>query len=375
MIGAEAHRSLLDRVRSRQNRLVADPAFRARAAASPLTRWIARRQARKLFDLAAGFVYSQVLAACVELRLFERLRDGPADRPGLAAATGVPAGALGSLLDAAVALDLLQARLGDRVALGPLGAAMIDNPAVTAMVEHHAVLYRDLADPVALLRSPRGSAGLAGYWPYAGADDPAAIPSEKVSAYTRLMAASQPLVTEDVLDALDGGRYRHLLDLGGGDGTFALAAARRFPGLAVTVVDLPAVAERARARFDAAGLGARGRAIGADFRRDRLPAGADLATLVRVLHDHDDDDVRALLANLHAALAPGATVAVAEPLAGTPGAETVGAYFALYLLAMGRGRPRSAADIARLLGEAGFRGARAVGMRMPLQTGLVVARR
>jgi len=375
MIGAEAHRSLLDRVCSRRNSYVADPRFRAWAAASPLTRWVARRQARKLFDLAAGFVYSQVLAACVELRLFDRLRDGPVDRPSLAIAAGVPVETLRSLLDAAVALDLLRAEAGDRYALGSLGAAMIDNPAVTAMVEHHAVLYRDLADPVALLRSPRGSAGLAGYWPYAGAQDPALIPGEKVSAYTRLMASSQPLVTEDVLDALGIDRFRRLMDLGGGDGTFALAAARRSPALEVTVVDLPAVAERAQARFEAAGLGARGRALGADFRRDPLPGGADVATLVRVLHDHDDGDVRALLANLHAALAPGATVAVAEPLAATPGAEPVGAYFALYLLAMGRGRPRNAAEIARLLGEAGFRDARAVATRMPLQTGLVLATR
>lgn len=375
MIGAEAHRSLLDRVRSRRDGYVADPGFRAWAASSPFTRWVARRQARKLFDLAAGFVYSQVLAACVELRLFDRLRGGPVDRTSLAASAGVPTEALRSLLDAAIALDLVRTLPGDRYALGSLGAAMVDNPAVTAMVEHHAVLYRDLADPVALLRSPRGSAGLAGYWPYAGARDPAAIPAEQVSAYTRLMALSQPLVTEDVLDALDPGRYRRLMDLGGGDGTFALAAARRAPALEVTVVDLPAVAERARSRFEAAGLGTRARAIGADFRRDPLPAGADLATLVRVLHDHDDEDARALLANLHAALAPGATVAVAEPMAGTPGAETVGAYFSLYLLAMGRGRPRSAAEIARLLGDAGFRGARRIATPMPLQAGLVVARR
>lgn len=190
MIGAEAHRSLLDRLRSRRNSYVSDPRFRAWAARSPLTRWVARRQARKLFDLAAGFVYSQVLAACVELRLFDRLRDGPRDRATLATSTGVPRETLRSLLDAAVALDLLRAEAGDRYALGSLGAAMIDNPAVTAMVEHHAVLYRDLADPVALLRAPRGSAALAGYWPYAGASDPAAIPADKVSAYTRLMASS-----------------------------------------------------------------------------------------------------------------------------------------------------------------------------------------
>ncbi len=35
---------------------------------------IARAARQALFDLCAGFVYSQVLLACVRLRLFERLR-------------------------------------------------------------------------------------------------------------------------------------------------------------------------------------------------------------------------------------------------------------------------------------------------------------
>ena len=50
-----------------------------------------------------------------------------------------------------------------------------------------------------------------------------------------------------------------------------------------------------------------------------------------------------LLRAVHAALEPGGTVLIAEPMAGTPGAEPMGdAYFGLYLLAMGHGRVRSA---------------------------------
>ena len=52
------------------NRLQANPRFRRFAAAFPLTRFVARRRARALFDLCAGFVYTQVLTACVRLDLF-----------------------------------------------------------------------------------------------------------------------------------------------------------------------------------------------------------------------------------------------------------------------------------------------------------------
>jgi demethylspheroidene O-methyltransferase len=50
------------------------------------------------------------------------------------------------------------------------------------------------------------------------------------------------------------------------------------------------------------------------------------------------------------------------------------AYFGFYLMAMGRGRPRSAAQLSALMEQAGFQAARVVPTRMPLQTGLLVAR-
>ena len=64
-----------------RNKLIADPRFQRWAAASPLTRFVARRRTRQLFDLCAGFVYSQILLACVRLRLFETLAEGPAPCP------------------------------------------------------------------------------------------------------------------------------------------------------------------------------------------------------------------------------------------------------------------------------------------------------
>ena len=63
----------MDRLWSARDRLMASPRFRHWAAAFPLTRPIARRRSRDLFDLCAGFVYSQVLLACVRLRLFDIL--------------------------------------------------------------------------------------------------------------------------------------------------------------------------------------------------------------------------------------------------------------------------------------------------------------
>ena len=46
---------------------------------------------------------------------------------------------------------------------------------------------------------------------------------------------------------------------------------------------------------------------------------------------------------------------IAEPMAEVPGAERVGnAYFGLYLLAMGRGRPRTQSEISAMMRAAGL---------------------
>ena len=367
---------LQERWHDRRNRWLMDPRFQRSAAAFLPTRPLARREARELFDIVAGFVWSQVLLACVRLGVFERLRDGP-----VAVTDLLPPGMLApqpaaTLLRAAAALELLEPRSGDRWALGRRGAALLGNPGVLAMIEHHAVLYADLVDPVSMLQAPRGSTALARYWPYAAAVEPGGVEAASTAAYTRLMSASQGLVAEEILDAHDFSRHRRVLDVGGGDGTFLRAVARRVPGIDLALFDLPGVAAQATARFAEAGLLSRVTVTPGDFSRDPLPTGADLVTFVRVLHDHDDPRVERLLAAAHAALPPGGTLLIAEPLAGTTGAERMGdAYFGVYLWAMGSGRPRTAEELTGMLQRAGFEPPEERPTRVPLQTRVLISRR
>ena len=316
-------------------------------------------------------MYAQTLSACVSLDLFERLAAGPVPLDALAHATEVPA--LETLVRAAAGLDLLTLRHG-QVSLGPLGAAMVGNAGVVAMIAHHRLLYADLADPVALLRKQRGPTALGTYWAYAGAD-PAALADDDVAPYSVLMAASQPLVAAEILAAYPIGRHARVLDVGGGEGAFLIAAAQAAPGLRGTVFDLPSVAARAAARFTAAGMTGRYDAVGGDVFRDALPPGADLVTLVRVIHDHDDGPALHILKAAHAALPPGGTLLLAEPMAGTRGAGGVGTYFSLYLLAMGSGQPRTRARLHALLQQAGFDTIRHRPTATPLLVSILTARR
>jgi demethylspheroidene O-methyltransferase len=370
----------VDLLHAWRDRLLASPRFQRRAAAFALTRPIARRRARELFDLVAGFAYSQVLLACVQLELFDVLAEGPQAAERLAERLGLEPDAALRLLDAAVALRLAERRRDGRYALGELGATMVGNTGVAAMVQHHAAFYADLADPVALLRAAPAAHrenALARYWSYdAAGTAPAAGADARVATYTALMAASQPLVADEILDAYPLHRHRCLLDVGGGDGRFLTSAAGRAPQLRLMLFDLPAVVAQAPARFSGAGLAQRATVIGGDFLRDALPTGADLITLVRVVHDHDDAAALTLMRAAHAALPPGGVLLLAEPMARTAGAEAMGdAYFGFYLLAMGRGRPRSIATLHAMLTAAGFGAIRQVPTRMPLQTQMLIAER
>lgn len=364
-----------DRWRGWRDGLLASAAFQRWAAAFPLTRPIARKRAAELFDLCAGFVYSQTLAACVQLDLFEGLRAGPCDVATLASRSAMPDDAMVSLCEAASALQLLERRGVARYGLGPLGAALLGNPGIAAMVRHHAALYADLTDPLALLRGRDCERRLARYWPYALDKSAEALTSDSVAPYTALMAASQPMIADVVLAAYPLSGHRCLLDLGGGDGSFLLAAARQAPRLALQLFDLPEVAVIAAERFAAAGLAGRVTISPGNFFDDPLPEGADVISLIRVVHDHDDDAVARLLAKVRTALPANGVLLLGEPMSeAAQGADGVGAYFEIYLRAMGQGRPRSASQLRELLGDAGFSHVRQRRTRIPMIASVIVAK-
>ncbi|HMO07131.1 MAG TPA: methyltransferase [Paracoccaceae bacterium] len=345
-------------------RLLSSRRFQAWAARVPGLRRIVRAEGAAIFDLIQGFVKSQVLMALVELDLLAQLAR-PRAPAELAPAAGLTGDRMAMLLQAGAAAGLLRRRRDGRFVLSSRGAAFQGVPGLPAMVRHHAVLYRDLADPVGFLRGETAP-DLARFWPYvfgaAAAEDPATA-----QRYSRLMEDSQALVAEDTLRLVDLSGVTHLMDVGGGTGAFLRAVAAAHPRLRLTLFDLPAVLSAARLPPAIA------RAPGS-FRDDDLPRGADAISLVRVLYDHSDATVGALLARCHAALPPGGRLIVSEPMSGGDRPDpSTDIYFAFYCAAMQTGRTRSPAEIARLLAAAGFGGIiPRPGMR-PFVTSAVVA--
>ena len=360
------------------------PSFSRWAAGNVFTRWITQRRAQQVFDLMAGFVYSQVLLACVRLRILELVNESPRTLDELAQICQVPASSLQRLINSAVALRLLNLRGQGRYGLGVLGAPVAGHPGIRAMIEHHAVLYHDMQDPVALLRDQVSDGQMAAYWPYSGVDAAENLKAaehrtwqgDKVERYSQLMSASQPFVVDEVLASYDFSQHQCSLDVGGGQGTFVGRLADGFKSLRLQLFDLPQVAALAQASFQAKGFADRATAHGGDFLRDALPVGADLVTLVRVAHDHPDDHVKTILQAIHTALPVGGTLLLAEPMAQNADQKPLGdAYFHFYLLAMGAGRLRTTGELSAMLREAGFSDIELLSNPMPLQTRILTAKK
>lgn len=378
MVAAVDHsflQRLLDGWATWRDRMLSSERFQDWAMRTPIARGIGRRRAAQLFDLCAGFAYTQILTACVRTQLLAFLHVRPRTLGEVAEQIGMPEDSARTLLAGAVALRLVEARTSGRYGLGVLGASVVGNPGVRAMVEHNTLLYEDLRNTTALLRGQVPGTRLQQYWAYAGERAPGALPQADVAPYSELMAVSQPLVAAQVLQHFDFSPYRCLMDVGGGEGAFLQAIGTAVPHLALQLFDLPAVAARARKRLAARGFEARTQCHGGSFLHDPLPDGADLISLVRVVHDHDDDAVVALFDRVRAALPPGGTVLVAEPMSlPGPAARMCDAYLSLYLKAMGQGRARTPDEIIALLHAAGFPHASHLPTSVPMAASLVVAR-
>lgn len=351
----------------RRNSILGSARFQRWASRTPIVGGIVRRRAAAQFDLVAGFVYSQILAVFVELGLIEFLNGHLRSFDEITEFSGIERDATDRLLRAGQSLQLVESPQAGLWTLGEAGAPLSANEGAMAMIRHHHLLYRDLTEPLALLKADRGhQTALSAYWTYASKGDDSA----GAAGYSALMAATQPMVSQQIIEAYDFSVHRRMLDIGGGAGAFAKAIGSVAPGLQLAIFDLPEVISETKKSFA-------GEAIefhSGSFKETPLPEGYDIITLVRILHDHDDEIAQDLLSKIHESLPPRGRLLIVEPMAESAGAERMGdAYFGLYLWAMGSGRPRSAATVKKMLQNAGFSAIKMVPTGLPIITSAIVA--
>ena len=244
-----------------------------------------------IMRIASGFMAAKHLFIASELGIFEALADSPADIEGLAARTGLTARTARISADAMVALELLE-RTGEDYSNSPVTAAFLTGR-TPADLRAFLKFWDRISYPAWASLGEALAAGKPPTQVFDLDDEQQEIVSAGIEAVLAGPANALP-------QAVDLSAQRSLLDVGGGTGSWALAAARVYPDLRATVLDLPVVVEIAGGRIADAGLGGRVDAVSCDVMADALPAGHDTFLVANLVHYWDPEENQALLTRLRA---------------------------------------------------------------------------
>lgn len=261
-----------------------------------------------------GFIMSQVLFVGDELGVFDKLAaNGPSTSTELAAGTTVGSDALERLLLAATGMGLLR-REG---AMYRLRSEMV--PFLKKSSENYVGgsfgHYKDVAYPVFQhLRTgleenrPQWDKVVGSQGSFHDLyKDPVRLERFLASMWWLGYRPAKELVAELSLD-----RFSTVVDLGGGSGSFSIAALEQCPSLEVILFDLPPVEQYLRKHhgpwFDR-GL----RFRGGDFFKDNLPDG-EVYALGYILSDWTTEQSIDLLTKIYEALPDGGMVLILEKL-------------------------------------------------------------
>jgi hypothetical protein len=119
---------------------------------------------------------------------------------------------------------------------------------------------------------------------------------KEMERFAEAMKSNSVNSMRGVLEHCDFTHLRTVVDVGGGLGHLAIALIERYPHLRATVVDMPDVAEMARARLSVPpDIASRLQFVGADM-FDAVPR-SDAYVLKHIIHDWDDERCVRLLRN------------------------------------------------------------------------------
>lgn len=155
---------------------------------------------------------------------------------------------------------------------------------------------------------------------------------------------------------LDLKAVRRLLDLGGGPATYAITFAQVNPELTATVFDLPMPIEIARENIAKNGLTHRVDTLAGNFLQDDIGTGYDFIWVSQILHSHDEEQSRLIIAKAVAALNPGGVLGIQDFYLNPDGASPTGpAMFGVHMLAVTpRGRAYTHTEVAAWMQAAGL---------------------
>ncbi len=137
-------------------------------------------------------------------------------------------------------------------------------------------------------------------------------PGEYTRAFIGAMHVRAVREADEMVQVIDPGATRSLIDVGGGSGSYTVAFLRAVPEITATLFDLPEVIELARERMKEEGLLDRVDLVAGNFYEDEFPGGHDLALLSAIIHQNRHDENEKLYEKVYRSLNPGGRVVISD---------------------------------------------------------------
>jgi hypothetical protein len=301
--------------------------------------------AAELRQLINGYQVSQAIYVAATLGIADLLADGARLSDELAVSTDTHAPSLYRLLRALAGIGLLHEGEDRRFSLTPLGEPLrSDAPqplggwAAFIGREHHWNAWGHLLHSVRTGENAMRHVLGESVWDYRAARP------EEAELFDRAMT-DLTRTSNRALVAYDFGRFRVVVDVGGGRGALLTAILDANPDVRGVLFDQPHVV----AGVD---LGERCEIVAGSF-FDAVPSGGDAYVLKAIVHDWEDEEALQILRVCRAAMSDDATLLVIEVELGAPN-EPEGKLSDLNMLVGPGGRERTRKEYAELFAAAGF---------------------
>jgi 2,7-dihydroxy-5-methyl-1-naphthoate 7-O-methyltransferase len=238
---------------------------------------------------AADLVTPMAIRVAATLRLADHITAGTRTTEALAEAVRADRDVLGRLLDHLVTAGVLSSTGTATYDVTDMGRYLCDGQpeGMRSVLDIEGAIGHAELSLVQLLHTVRtGEPAFPRQYGVAFWDD-LSDNDERAESFDALMGARLAVHAPAVAGGYPWGRLRHLVDVGGGDGSMLITILQAHLDLRGTVIDLPGPVRRAGKAIAAAGLDHRADAVAGSF-FDELPAGADGYLLSSILHNWND---------------------------------------------------------------------------------------
>ncbi len=321
-----------------------------------------------LIALASGHVEARIVQVAVELGIFDALESSPDNAPGIADRLQTDPQATELLLNALVALQLLN-KGTDSFSLTESARRFLlpHSPHyLGGMIGFEAMLWSSWEQLPAAIRTgqPVRAANM-----YQTDSKETEIFINAMDSLVKARGDCGPIA-----NAFDWAKITTLLDVGSGPATYPIALCQRFPALHVTVFDLPATLKITSRFVSEAGLAERIELVPGDYREDQIPGRYDVIFLSNIIHGENYRRNEALIKKLAANLEPSGRMVIKDHILDDSRANPpVGAIFSLLmLLTTDGGRCYSFAEIKAWMANAGLTQIQQIDLPPPLTSSLVI---